>query len=265
MGQIDVASLPALRNHPRLLSKALNFANHPEQVNMPTRDDFVNIVKLYNSKEDVEKPSQIDKAKIDNFAAILFEKIGHKWQERRGKDFAEDLLGKFKSNVPFGDNDELKKKLRENKNQAKPISKVLDDFVDKQDDITLNGAESVKQEFLEETPDARIKQEDQQEDGITVESIAEDNDEAEHEFEIGTIESDYNGSVASDNDEPEPGSANGLVKEDVEAPSMEVDETPSTLDNSDKDKEEVDQVANQNELESTREQFQCLLESVICE
>ena len=82
---------------------------------------------------------------------------------------------------------------------------MLEEFSEKQDDITLDGDESVKQEYLEETSEETIKQEDQQEDGITVESIddADDNDGVEHELEIGGIESDYNGSVASDNDEPE--------------------------------------------------------------
>ena len=86
---------------------------------MPNREDFEKIVKLYNQGKPDEK---IDTAKVADFAKILFEKIGHKWQERRGKDFAEDILGKFKSsNASFGDDDELKKKLRENKKQAKVV------------------------------------------------------------------------------------------------------------------------------------------------
>lgn len=141
---------------------------------------------------------------------------------------------------------------------------MLEEFSEKQDDITLNGDESVKQEYLEETSEDTIKQEDQQEDGITVESVDDDDDDngVEHEFEIGGIESDYNGSVASDNDEPETaaGPSNEPVNENDdndEDEAMEIDETPMS------DKEISDKENEVNQLKSTREQFKTLLESVI--
>ena len=70
---------------------ALKFVNKPEQVDMPNLKDFERVVEHYNKKE----TDKIEGSKTAKFAVLLHEKIGRKWQERRAKDFAEDMLSKF--------------------------------------------------------------------------------------------------------------------------------------------------------------------------
>ena len=94
---------------------ALKFVNKPEQVDMPNLKDFERVVEHYNKKE----TDKIEGSKTAKFAALLLEKIGRKWQERRAKDFAEDMLGKFSGPSSLVDDVEIKQKLKENKKKQK--------------------------------------------------------------------------------------------------------------------------------------------------
>ena len=94
---------------------ALKFVNKPEQTDMPNLKDFERVVEHYNKKEN----DKIEGSKASKFAVLLHEKIGRKWQERRAKDFAEDMLGKFSGPSNLVDDMEIKQKLKDNKKNQK--------------------------------------------------------------------------------------------------------------------------------------------------
>merc|ERR1711933_289124 len=86
------------------------------------------------------------------------------------------------------------------------------------------------------------------EDGVTVESIAEE--EQSQEFEIDGIESDYNGSVASEDE-------NEVVEE---GSNSIAEEESNSLDEAKSDSEKEN-----DELQSIREKYESVLSRVVYE
>ena len=113
----------------------------------------------------------------------------------------------------------------------------------------MNGDDKIKKEYLEPTDEAMIKKEDkEEEDGVTVESIAEEQES--QEFEIDGIESDYNGSVASEDE-------NEVVEE---GSNSIAEEESNSLDEAKSDSEKEN-----DELQSIREKYENVLSRVVYE
>ena len=131
----------------------------------------------------------------------------------------------------------------------KPINEVLEEYMNKQIDIELNGDDNVKKEYLEPMDEAMIKQEDkEEEDDVQVESLVDEQES--QDFEIDGIESDYNGSVVSEDE-------NDATEEDSKLiPEDELNSLNETKSDSEKEN---------NELQSLREKYENVLSRVVYE
>ena len=131
----------------------------------------------------------------------------------------------------------------------KPINEVLEEYMNKQIDIELNGDDNVKKEYLEPIDEAMIKQEDkEEEDDVQVESLVDDQES--QDFEIDGIESDYNGSVMSEDENEATEEGSKTIPED------ELNSLNETKSDSEKEN---------NELQSLREKYENVLSRVVYE